>query len=207
MSEAVNPQKAQPKPVRRAAGVARRREILVAALRLFRDKGFHGTSINDIGNEAGVTGPALYRHFAGKVDILAVALTEGADRIAAATHDALTRPSSDPEEALRTLVRAYVAVALDNVDVYVAYTLEARHLGDELRQELRDRQKRLRGRWGALLVGVHPHIQPHQAELMVSMAIYAVASLCREPSSLEREPLIDFASERVLALLKAPIHA
>lgn len=39
-------------------------------MRLFREKGFRGTSINDIGAAAGVTGPALYRHFSGKGELL-----------------------------------------------------------------------------------------------------------------------------------------
>src|SRR3954462_10202873 len=61
-----------------ASGVRRRRsrrdEILEVAVGLFAAKGYHGVSMDDIGSAAGVTGPALYHHFAGKEAMLAAAL-------------------------------------------------------------------------------------------------------------------------------------
>ncbi|NUO55960.1 MAG: helix-turn-helix transcriptional regulator, partial [Hamadaea sp.] len=44
---------------------SRRDEILQIAVGLFATRGYHGVSMDDIGKEAGVTGPALYHHFAG----------------------------------------------------------------------------------------------------------------------------------------------
>jgi TetR/AcrR family transcriptional regulator, repressor of fatR-cypB operon len=43
-----------------------KRAILTAALELFASKGIEGTSIRDIGAAAGLTNPALFRHFSGK---------------------------------------------------------------------------------------------------------------------------------------------
>lgn len=43
-----------------------KRAILTAALELFATKGIEGTSIRDIGAAAGLTNPALFRHFSGK---------------------------------------------------------------------------------------------------------------------------------------------
>ena len=56
----------------------RRAELLAGALRLFRQRGYHATSINDIGAAVGVSGPALYRHFESKDDLLAEAIMAGA---------------------------------------------------------------------------------------------------------------------------------
>src|SRR3954463_15923256 len=53
---------------------ARRDEILEIAVGLFATRGYHGVSMDDIGAAAGVTGPALYHHFAGKEAMLAAAL-------------------------------------------------------------------------------------------------------------------------------------
>jgi len=38
---------------------SRREPIFESALRLFRERGFHATAINDIGADADVTGPAI----------------------------------------------------------------------------------------------------------------------------------------------------
>lgn len=185
-------------------GSLRRQAILDAALELFRERGFHGTSINDIGARAGVTGPALYRHFSGKGEVLAEAIREGSRRIAAATRDALTSPDLDPLEALEALVRSYLGVALDNADIFTAYVLEARHLADEFRRPLRRSELRHRDEWTRLVLAIHPDMDSDEARTLVKMATFAVTSLCMEPSRLERDALIELATPRVLALLRAP---
>src|SRR5436190_23685293 len=53
---------------------SRREEILEIAVGLFAERGYHGVSMDDVGAAAGVTGPALYHHFAGKEAMLAAAL-------------------------------------------------------------------------------------------------------------------------------------
>ena len=51
-------------------GLTRDREILKAAARLFARRGFHAVGVDEIGEAAGVTGPAIYRHFGSKDEIL-----------------------------------------------------------------------------------------------------------------------------------------
>jgi AcrR family transcriptional regulator len=43
--------------------VSRRADILAAAAQLFAQRGYHGTTIGEVGSALGLTGPALYRHF------------------------------------------------------------------------------------------------------------------------------------------------
>lgn len=44
----------------------RRRQLLDRALSVFSEHGYHGTSMNDVADEAGVTKPVLYQHFPSK---------------------------------------------------------------------------------------------------------------------------------------------
>ncbi len=184
-------------------GVPTGEVIFAAALRLFRERGFHGTSINDIGKAAGVTGPALYRHFKGKGEILAEAIREGSRRIAAGTRAAIDASPGPPLATLESLVRAYVDVALDNADIYTAYVLEARHLDPDLRKPLRRSAQRHRDEWVRVLLAACPELDPEEAKVRVKMAIFAVTSLCMEPSRLERRALVELAAGRLLALLLA----
>jgi AcrR family transcriptional regulator len=188
----------------RRPGTARREAIFAAALRLFRERGFHGTAINDIGAAAGVTGPALYRHFDSKGAVLREAILEGSNRMAAAIRAALAQEAPTPEAALEALTRATVEAALENADIFAAYVLEARHLDKEIRKSLRQRELRHREEWARLLLGVHPDVDPEQARTLVAMAIYSLAALCMEPSRLARPQLVELATERVMALLLAP---
>jgi len=49
----------------------RRQQLVRAASRLFAERGFRNVSMEDLAAEAGVSGPAVYRHFASKESLLA----------------------------------------------------------------------------------------------------------------------------------------
>ena len=60
----------------------RRRElILAAAAKLFAERGFVGTGIDEIGTAAGISGPGVYRHFASKDELLKELVQRGAERL------------------------------------------------------------------------------------------------------------------------------
>ncbi len=51
-------------------------QISRAAIPLFAERGFHGVSVGDVGAASGITGPAIYKHFRGKEDVLTHALVD-----------------------------------------------------------------------------------------------------------------------------------
>ena len=85
----------------------RRDEILAAAVKLFHERGYHATGMDDIGAEAGISGPAIYRHFKGKEEILEVLLLEAAQTGLEAAHEVVSAAPS-PRQALERLARHYV---------------------------------------------------------------------------------------------------
>ncbi|MBM3493945.1 MAG: TetR/AcrR family transcriptional regulator, partial [Armatimonadetes bacterium] len=56
---------------RRLPPEQRREEILSAAVQLFCEKGYEGTTIKDIARAIGVTEGLLYHYFSGKADLIA----------------------------------------------------------------------------------------------------------------------------------------
>jgi AcrR family transcriptional regulator len=67
-------------PKRRRLPVAERRELIVeAAGRLFGDRGYDATRLDDVAAAAGVTKPVLYRHFASKRDLYLALLARHRD--------------------------------------------------------------------------------------------------------------------------------
>lgn len=122
----------------------RREQLLAVAAGLMAERGYHGVSINDLGAAAGVSGPALYRHFASKQAVLGEMLvgisqrlldggraraSRGLDALLEFHVDfALTEPelirvqdrdlaSTTPgdRERVRTLQRAYIQVWVDEL--------------------------------------------------------------------------------------------
>ena len=102
---------AQPK---RATGSGRgsdvRREaILDAATKLFSVHGFAETGIDEIGEAVGITGPAVYRYFASKQDLLGAVLDRAASQVSALPARVRAEATS-PDDAVRRLVEYLVAL-------------------------------------------------------------------------------------------------
>lgn len=100
----------------RLPAAERRDQLLATALETFADKGFHGTSMNEIAEAAGVTKPVLYQHFASKRELYFELLNAvGADlmtRIAAATTD------QPPQTQVERAMAAYFRWVSDDHDAF-----------------------------------------------------------------------------------------
>ena len=75
----------------RLPGPERRKQLLDSALRVFARQGYHEPSMTAVANEAGVTKPVLYQHFASKREMYSDLLRITADRLA----DAITQTRLD----------------------------------------------------------------------------------------------------------------
>jgi TetR/AcrR family transcriptional regulator, repressor of fatR-cypB operon len=82
-----------------------KRAILASALELFASRGIEATSVRDIGEAAGLTNPALFKHFSGK-EALGQYLFE---RIYQALRHSLPELNADPfQEQLRATLAGYL---------------------------------------------------------------------------------------------------
>ena len=77
----------------------RRLQLLLAAERLFAERGFLAVRLEDIGAAAGVSGPAIYRHFPNTESLLVELLVGISTRLLAGARDVTTR-NADPAAAL-----------------------------------------------------------------------------------------------------------
>ncbi len=184
---------------------SRRTAIFASALRLFRERGFHATSINDIGADAGVAGTAIYAHFATKQELLAEAIREGARRIKAGIAEALVEEPADPAAGLEELVCAYARVVIENADMNACYVLESRNLEPEARQPLLRSERRLREALRRRLMALRPELSREQARTMVQMAVFALVALCVHRNRMERAELVELATAQILGALRSPV--
>src|SRR5256714_12225567 len=91
---------------------SRRDEILEIAVGLFATRGYHGVSMDDIGAAAGVTGPALYHHFAGKEAMIVAALNPVSEGLLEGGRARVAAHVDAAQHALEALVEFHVAFAL-----------------------------------------------------------------------------------------------
>lgn len=101
----------------RARAKARRRDTLIdAATRLFAQRGFDRVSLEDLGAAAGVSGPAVYRHFESKQAVLAAILVDVSESLLE-RGTAIVAETPDAAAALERLVAFHVDFALASRDV------------------------------------------------------------------------------------------
>lgn len=94
----------------------RRSQLLDLAAPLMASRGFHGMSVGDLGAAAGITAPALYRHFPSKQALLGALLTDISERLLAGGTTCVDE-ATDPDDALERLVRWHVDFALTRPDL------------------------------------------------------------------------------------------
>lgn len=147
----------------------RRQQILDTAADLFAARGFHGVSMGDIGAAVGVSGPALYKHFAGKEDILGQCLLHASDQLLAGARDLLSAAGS-PEAALHALVARHTDFALDNPALIVIQEREWDVLGTEARAQVRKHQLAYIDVWTDALRPLRPDLGAAEARAAVQAA-------------------------------------
>jgi TetR/AcrR family transcriptional regulator, transcriptional repressor for nem operon len=88
-----------------------REKILESAGRLFNRKGYFGTSIEEIMNDAGLTHGGFYRHFTGKDELYAAAVRQFLCKKAPAAWQRRRQPSAVPKHHAQRIVDAYFSRA------------------------------------------------------------------------------------------------
>jgi AcrR family transcriptional regulator len=156
-------------PKNRSSAKRQRREDIVAvAVDLFRDKGYASTSMGDIGAAMGMSGPAVYRYFEGKEQILLEAIENNWEPISRSMASAIQLP---PEESLKQLVREYTSMTVDNGIYFLLWTSERHHLPASYLEFSKRKQQLYVSEWVNVLISVRPELTQERAHLMIHAAI------------------------------------
>jgi AcrR family transcriptional regulator len=127
-------------------GAEAQRQILRAALRAFTRKGYHGATIREIADEAGVSVAGLYHHFVSKEQLLEQIMDDTMDRLIVATVQTVALAGEDPAAQLQAAVAAHVRFHIEYQRESFVGNTEIRSLGPVARRrilEKRDRQRRV----------------------------------------------------------------
>jgi AcrR family transcriptional regulator len=175
----------------------RRQALLSAAASLFALHGFSRVSLEDLGAAAGVSGPAVYRHFPGKQAVLADLLVtvsqellDGGRRVAAC--------NADPLAALRGLVEFQVDFALGKPDVIRVQDRDFSCLSDEDQAAVRTLQRSYVEVWVEVLARLHPdtdaselRMRAHATFGLINSTPHSVRSHGRKMASGTARPLLE----------------
>lgn len=189
----------------RDRGRRTRDELVAAATALFHERGYHATGIDDIGEAAGVTGPAVYRHFASKADLLVAVFDAVWDLLRPAMLEAGDLAACD---ALDLLLTTQIGLALDHRAAVVLVMRELRHLPEGPRRIVRDRDARWIGAWARVIAELRGvPVDEARAAARAVTTLVASAALGLPGGRLERDRharLLDAMARGAIDAVGAP---
>ncbi|MGY1747237.1 TetR/AcrR family transcriptional regulator [Blastococcus sp. SYSU D00695] len=184
-------------PAGRSAGAQR---VLDAALELFLEHGFEGTSLQDIADRLGVTKAAVYYHFRTKDDLLLALVQPLFDDLMTLVDEAEARPATPRSRTVE--VARYVEVLLRHRRVAVYLTRDATAM---TRSAVLEQATAVQERTEAMVVGEHadPLGMVWGAATMQAMAGALLAAPADVSDAWLREELTEVGAHLLAGYRKA----
>jgi AcrR family transcriptional regulator len=140
--------------------------LLHESMRLFNERGYRETGMEDIAAAVGIPVASIYQYFPGKAAILAVYYRRAADQLSGDLSSILAT-NADPEQALAQLIEAYVTRSFADPELACVYYTERHNLPETDAVLLYNIQRSTVESWASLAVAASP-------ELTLGRARYAV---------------------------------
>jgi AcrR family transcriptional regulator len=174
----------------------RRQDVIDAAGRLFADRGYHGTSMRDLGRELGLLGSSLYSHVESKQDLLVEVVEQGARLFEESARSALAT-GGPAVDRLRALVAGHVDVVLDNLDVSRTYLNEASVLDPDHRARVLSARDHYEEAFRSVIrEGVEDgsfrsEVDPKMAGILILSMLNAIERWYHPDGELSRKALVE----------------
>ncbi|MBI4692500.1 MAG: TetR/AcrR family transcriptional regulator [Gammaproteobacteria bacterium] len=184
----------------------KRERILEAAIALFHERGFAGTSVEAVADRLGVTKPFIYTYFENKHALLVAIFLQATERLLALVAAALAE-EAPPDRQLANLVHAF---ARENMDVRLisrVFLQEEKHLDEKFLKRIRQAQKKFDTQLTELIArgvecGLFEVEDPAVAALAITGMIRWIQRWYREDGRREAEDLARIMSELALNLVR-----
>lgn len=174
----------------------RRAEILEQAAILFRRYGYSEVGIDDIGRAAGVSGPAIYRHFDGKQELLDQVVEGYLGTLLQRWDEAIAEGVEAP------ILQGVVRSAIDRPNEYYAYSNQRHMLEGAYAEKLVEARRPIQAAWKELLAtyGLEQGSDEARFRLVAMEGVLIHASLTDKASRTARLAMAHPASQAMLSL-------
>lgn len=142
---------------RAAAKAARREQLLSVAKTLYARHGFHGVRLDDLGKGAGISAPAVYRHFDSKEAVLEELLVGISEYLNSGGDTIVLRHENDEAaSALIELIDFHVDFAMSEPELIRIQDRDLAALPEASRRTVRRLQRSYVSRWAKVVAVLHP---------------------------------------------------
>jgi AcrR family transcriptional regulator len=180
----------------------RRSQLIAAAERLVAERGFLAVRLEDIGAAAGVSGPAIYRHFPNKEALLVELLVGISTRLLAGATDVVAHADA-PSTALDGLIDFHLDFALGESDLIRIQDRDLGHLPPTAKRQVRKSQRQYVEIW----VGVLRQLDETLSEADARLMAHAVFGLLNSTPHSVKPGSVKSASQSNTASSRAVLRA
>ena len=182
-----------------------RQRILDAAARTFRDKGYAGTTLNDIAVAALLRAGSIYYHFDSKERLLEEVLDIGIARVSAAVKQAIEAlpPDTSPTERIRTGIEAHLRSLLYHGEYTSASFRSYGQAPRDVQSRALSRRRAYADYWRGMLREAREvgEIHPGRDLALARMFLFGALNWSVEWYDPEKGTLDDFAREAAQTFL------
>ncbi|MCV7353832.1 SACE_7040 family transcriptional regulator [Mycolicibacterium fluoranthenivorans] len=171
----------------------RRDQLIAAAERLIAEHGYLAVRLEDIGAAAGVSGPAIYRHFPNKEALLVELLVGISTRLLNGATDVVAA-NPQPQDALNGLIDFHLDFALGESDLIRIQDRDLSHLPAPAKRQVRKAQRQYVEIWVDVLRRLDDSLDEADARLMAQ----AVFGLLNSTPHSVKTPTLTHSSRTVL---------
>ncbi len=182
----------------------RKVQIVRAAARAFSERGYYPVGVDEIAAEVGISGPALYRHFANKYALLVAAAEEGARHLLQVAQDA-DDPDLEPAARLDALIKAISEHTIDIRREAGLYRWERRYLEHEDRVRIRKIYDDLNATVAAPIAGLRPELPAADVAMRAAAVLSVVASISAHRTALSGARLLPLLEQMCAAVVHADL--
>lgn len=115
----------------------RKDQLMEVATRLFREKGYHNTSMQDLADALGVQKSSLYYHVDSKEELL-LRILELSGRLQQARIDEIYASNMSPVDKIRCVLTDHALLVTEYQDLFTVYINEFQSLPSERTGELKE---------------------------------------------------------------------
>ncbi|OBK86695.1 TetR family transcriptional regulator [Mycolicibacter sinensis] len=182
----------------------RKIQIVRAAARAFSDRGYHAVGVDEIAADVGISGPALYRHFANKYALLVATAEYAAQTLVSAARGA-DDPARPPQERLRAIVDALIETTIGMRREGAFYRWERRYLQPVDRKHIRASYDALNAAVAEPLALLRPGLSEADTAMLAAAVLSVIGSISAHRTRLAASALSSLLAELCWSVLTAEL--
>lgn len=184
-----------------AGRLSRRDELLSIAADLFAERGFARVTVDDIGNAAGVSGPALYHHFDSKESLLGEMLVRISESLLSKAITIVDEVSL--AKALDPMIAMHVDFAVDNRSLITVHFRDLVHARKADQRRVKDLQSAYVDIWVDSVVADHSEVLDAREVRAAVHAVFGLINSTPFSGRLRRDALVSLLRTMAVAAITA----